>query len=168
MKLLITTSRRPSRRTRSFVRDLALLFNAERITRGKSSIDDLLSELVNGSKLLVIDTKKGNPSRIRVYDRNGLLKIYILRSVKLLREIKGLKKVSFSKIPVLAEDDFSKNFAELFNLSKAISKNGLHIEFLVPEEKDLSIYREFTIKDGLNIIAKLFLLKEWNDKISSS
>lgn len=85
MKLLITTSRRPSRRTRSFIKDLALIFGGIKFNRGKYSLEELISRLRDEDRLIVVDTKKGNPSRMRIYGKHGLLKTYLIRKVKLLR-----------------------------------------------------------------------------------
>lgn len=68
--ILITTSRRPSPRTRSLCNDLAwLLPDSFRINRGNASSDELLVlASVKGAKtLIVIDSKMGNPSAISLY-----------------------------------------------------------------------------------------------------
>jgi len=63
--MLITTSRRPSRRTRSFIRDLfRVIPGSKRVNRGKSNISDLcLKALREGlNRVLIVETKYGNPS----------------------------------------------------------------------------------------------------------
>ncbi|MEZ0290272.1 MAG: hypothetical protein ABWJ42_04205 [Sulfolobales archaeon] len=67
--ILITTSRRTTRRTNSFVKELWRLIPSDRLTRGKLSIKGLAAEaLIRGiNKFLVINTLKGNPSSIDLY-----------------------------------------------------------------------------------------------------
>jgi len=68
--ILVTTSRRPSRRTRSFAKDLSkLIFSTYKINRGKLSLKGLLAEalLHKADKILIIETFKGNPGKISLY-----------------------------------------------------------------------------------------------------
>ena len=82
--MVITTSRKPSQRTRSFVNDLARILNAKILTRGKTPLKDILNEY---SKLIVVEEYKGNPGKIKFYDVNRNKIISILISAKLLREV---------------------------------------------------------------------------------
>ena len=62
----ITTSRKPGIRVRAFVKDIAFLFNAQYITRGKNSISDLIADArYNGvDKIIIITEKNGNPYQL--------------------------------------------------------------------------------------------------------
>jgi U3 small nucleolar ribonucleoprotein protein IMP4 len=95
--LLITTSHKPSPRTRSFVKDLAsILPDAIVVTRGKKTLSELAIESHrNRAKyFMVIGEKRGNPSLIRIYTINytGRIPIHqhiasiVLRGVTLSRE----------------------------------------------------------------------------------
>ncbi len=95
IRILITTSRRPTRRIRSLVKDLvAILPGAERITRGHLSLDELASEayLRGADRVLIIYGKKGNPSLIKIYKTtpNGLEAVtsLIIKGLSLSREIR--------------------------------------------------------------------------------
>ncbi len=99
MTLLITTSRNPSRRTRSFVKDLASVIKGSiKVNRGKKTLDDLLHLVRSyGSQgLIMVLERRGNPSALSYYvDDNVKLKrvmIIKLASVKLLREIRGAQR----------------------------------------------------------------------------
>lgn len=89
-KIVICTSRRPSPRTRSFVKDLANAFSGDRITRGKSSLEELLTLSVESGydKIIIVDTRYGNPGRLRIYDVRSkeLAAIIVLKGVTLTRE----------------------------------------------------------------------------------
>ena len=91
MKNYITTSRKPGRRVRTFAKDIAFLFNAEYITRGKTSISDLIANArYNGKRfVLIVSEKDGNPKQLLVLEVNDktwewkepyLLKVLATRS----------------------------------------------------------------------------------------
>jgi U3 small nucleolar ribonucleoprotein protein IMP4 len=71
--MLITTSRKPSQRTRSFSRSLERVLNSKYINRGKMSIRDVLirSSQLGFDNTAVISEMKGNPSRIEIYGPKG-------------------------------------------------------------------------------------------------
>ncbi|MEM0240138.1 MAG: hypothetical protein QXP29_01580 [Candidatus Nezhaarchaeales archaeon] len=80
---------------RTFGRDLAhALINGYYVTRGKKRIIDLkgLALSLNASRLIVIQARKGNPSKLDFYDvtsRNvPLLGSLLISGVKLVREQK--------------------------------------------------------------------------------
>lgn len=69
-KFVLTTSRKPSQRTRSFVRDLVRVIPwSFHFTRGSCSLNDLADELSSLGiiRLMTVHEKKGNPSLIKFY-----------------------------------------------------------------------------------------------------
>ncbi len=92
--LIITTSREPSRRTRSFLKDLVQTIPASiRFNRGKMTLQDLasLARRKGAYGVLIILERKANPSALLYaepkpegLERKALLKIW---SVSLTREI---------------------------------------------------------------------------------
>ncbi|MEM3923121.1 MAG: hypothetical protein QXZ48_02360 [Zestosphaera sp.] len=113
--LLITTSREPSRRTRSFVNDLVRVVpNSIKFNRGKATYEDLaaITKHYSSHGVLMVLEKKGNPSALTYLvpgDTTNLVKKYLMlmSSLKLLREIRGhqipynVKKLvlNFSRVP---------------------------------------------------------------------
>jgi len=93
-RILVTTSRRPSRRTRSFVKDLASVIpGGVRLTRGHLSYKELAVEAVtmNADRIIIIGERRGNPSILRIYKPLGVsglknIVTLIIRGVKLSRE----------------------------------------------------------------------------------
>lgn len=71
--MLITTSRKPSQRTRSFCKSLNRVLKSEYTNRGKMSIRDVLlkSSESGFNKTAIISETKGNPSKIDFYDKKG-------------------------------------------------------------------------------------------------
>ncbi|MCC6022808.1 MAG: hypothetical protein QXH99_05595 [Sulfolobales archaeon] len=99
MVLIITTSRNPSRRSRSFIKDLvAVVPTYVRVNRGKKTLDDLINIMYtyNSNGVVILYERKGNPSALVYYvnignklQRRILIK---LGSIKLCREIKGFQR----------------------------------------------------------------------------
>ena len=71
--MLITTSRKPSTKTRQLCKALSRVFSAECINRGKMSMRDVF--LKTSSKgyetTLIINDSQGNPSKITFYGNQG-------------------------------------------------------------------------------------------------
>jgi U3 small nucleolar ribonucleoprotein protein IMP4 len=84
--MIITTSRKPSQRTRSFVNDLARALNIKVLSRGKTPLNSILEEY---KKLILVEEYKGNPGKIKLYDTNKNIIISMLISAKLQREVCG-------------------------------------------------------------------------------
>ncbi|ADV65606.1 Brix domain-containing protein [Desulfurococcus mucosus] len=102
--ILVTTSHRPSQRTRSFTKDLSSVFpNSVRVTRGKKTIDDLVTEAYRSrvSFILVVGEKRGNPSLLNIYrvdsavlpPRAVEMAVILLKGVRLSREIPDSQRV---------------------------------------------------------------------------
>ncbi len=91
--ILITTSRKPGRRTRSFCKDLQrALPGSKYVNRGKGSVWDIVERALSQGffRVLIVGETKGNPSIIRSIEvgrepRWGI-QVYI-SGVKLCREI---------------------------------------------------------------------------------
>jgi len=99
MVLIITTSRNPSRRSRSFIKDLvAVVPTYIRVNRGKKTLDDLINIMYayNSNGVLILYERKGNPSALVYYVNigNKLQKKLLIKlsSIKLCREVKGFQK----------------------------------------------------------------------------
>jgi U3 small nucleolar ribonucleoprotein protein IMP4 len=71
--MLITTSRKPSPRTRTFAKSLERVLNSRYVNRGKMSLRDafIKSRDLSFNKTAVISEIKGNPSRIDFYGSEG-------------------------------------------------------------------------------------------------
>ena len=86
--ILVTTSRKPSPRTRTFSRDFAQALGAEYFTRGKANLRQVFSLLRDeGDVLVMIKERRGNPSLIEVYRRGERVLALKLARAMLNREI---------------------------------------------------------------------------------
>ncbi|WNY24639.1 hypothetical protein [Methanolapillus millepedarum] len=79
--MLLTSSRKPSQKTKILCKKLALFFDAAYMTRGKMSFSDVL-ENGSGGILLVVGEFHGNPGSLSFYDESGktFLSVYISES----------------------------------------------------------------------------------------
>jgi U3 small nucleolar ribonucleoprotein protein IMP4 len=76
--MLITSSRKPSAKTRILCKQMASFLNCDYINRGKKGIGEVLY-LAEGEPLLVVGEYHGNPGSITVFDGEGecLLSIHV-------------------------------------------------------------------------------------------
>lgn len=103
VRAIITTSREPSRRTRSLTKELALLSRRViLLNRGKRTLPELFeAAMASGASILcVVNEKRANPSLLRIYNvgadlLSGAFHRYslFLVGVKLSREGGSLKSV---------------------------------------------------------------------------
>jgi len=137
MCFLITTSRRPTRRTRSFCKELQrVLPNAIRVNRGKMSLIDVALRALeyNVDRVILVSVFKGNPGRIRFFSVSSDSFVEIpplinILGVKLLREFRRgrfIKVSSLIVVPVDREDEllnFSSFLADALKAKVVFSPN---------------------------------------------
>ncbi len=70
--MLLSTCRKPSRKTRAFSRALVAYLEAHYLSRGKRSLSELF-ELAseNDGRLVLVEERTGNPTKLNVY-RDGV------------------------------------------------------------------------------------------------
>jgi U3 small nucleolar ribonucleoprotein protein IMP4 len=127
-KFVLTTSRKPSQRTRSFIRDLVRVIPwSFHFTRGSCSLNDLANELavLGISRILIVHEKKGNPSLVKFYklDEGKLMeRDYRLRikGISLARELRRGRTVftADSKLQVInqSQSDFGEQLYTMLSL----------------------------------------------------
>ncbi len=126
MPILITTSRRPSRRTRTFAKELVRVIpNSIKINRGKMSLDDLKEYMIRRgyTRLIIINTKKGNPSQLIFYvlDYEGLKRVLIFNirglSLQIDKKIKRYVRYIRDVIDLTREnEDLKETFIEFLSI----------------------------------------------------
>ena len=141
-KILVTTSHRPTQRVRSFIKDLAsVLPEAIKLNRGKSSLRDLYYDAMayGATRIVIVTVWKGNPGKMLVYQPLEppdvglkLIASYLIRGVKLRREVPGSKKLQSTT--KLAIDLTSINSERLRMLADTISRSFLARMVFDPDE----------------------------------
>jgi len=86
--MLISTSRKPSQKTRKFCKNLAHATGSESVNRGKMNMRELLLKALelNQYNLAIVNEIKGNPSKITFYSNKGEILLTILVGVTLDNE----------------------------------------------------------------------------------
>jgi len=68
--MLITSSRKPSAKTRILCKQLASFVNCEYVNRGKMSMHEVL-HLADGEPFLIVGEYHGNPGSLAIFDAQG-------------------------------------------------------------------------------------------------
>ncbi len=158
--ILITTTRRPSRRTRSFVRDLFhVIPNAVRRNRGKMSLEDVnqLALELGLKRIMIVGTSKGNPSSISFYEASpsGIkpISIIFLQGVSLRRELTNKRAPSSKSLCISYSSPDLSHIAQLM-----VESFGESEPFFVQELGDLKVlYPEYDVSIHLSPYEGLIL-----------
>jgi U3 small nucleolar ribonucleoprotein protein IMP4 len=86
--MLISTSRKPSQKTRKFCKNFARVTGSTSVNRGKMNMRELLLKAleVDEYNLAIVNEIKGNPSRISFFSNKGELLLTILVGVTVENE----------------------------------------------------------------------------------
>lgn len=132
--LLITTSRKPSQRTRSFTKDLASnLPDTVRLNRGRKTLVELSLECFRyrAKYLFIIGEKKGNPSIIRIYRLDKTIEYPVLKQIAL---------INISSVKLSRESYSGRIYNPVYirvNYDKCLTNNCFYLADLI-----INIYRE--------------------------
>ncbi|MEM0285799.1 MAG: hypothetical protein QXW34_01470, partial [Candidatus Methanomethyliaceae archaeon] len=125
MKVLISTSLRPTPRIRTFCKDLASTSSIfQYITRGKMNLPTLFSQALtlNANKIWLINSRHGNPGIIffHVYEKSEFKNIgsIIIKGVSLKRELKNIAPKSKKNQYILISPPEYEELYELYLLIK--------------------------------------------------
>jgi U3 small nucleolar ribonucleoprotein protein IMP4 len=115
--MILTTSRKPSQRTRSFARDLERTLNLPYVQRGKLSLKEVFEI---DKHVLLIGEFKANPGTLVVYDVENEKRLSSFISVKLQREICGEKIYNDDGIRIriskeLKDDEEFQKYYEIYD-----------------------------------------------------
>lgn len=160
--MLITTSRKPSQRTRSFGRALERVLPSRYLNRGKMSLREvfLKAKELDFDSLIVISERKGNPSRLDFFTGNEEPEAYILISTD-LSPPSG--KIQIENLSLHCEEtalsDFLSNFLKI-QLVKENSKDNSNLIWIKRTDQTQRIVMEFYDNKG-NLIRPRIYLKDW-------
>ena len=98
--ILLTTSRRPTGRIRTFCRDLVnSIPDVVRVNRGKMSLDGVAEKAieVEADKVILVDRWHGGPGRINLYrlgstGLDSVPPLMLIKRIRLRREFENVKK----------------------------------------------------------------------------
>lgn len=159
--MLITTSRKPSSRTRSFCQDMSHVLNAKYVNRGKMSFREVLlkSATLGFQETAVVSQIKGNPSKIEIYNESGDLLLFLKITVSLLN-LKG--KINSDAISIRCEIEELKD--PLMDILKIPEENSnKNLIWVKTGEGENKAIIEFYDKEG-SIRDPRIYVKNWRFK----
>ena len=126
--MLISTSRKPSQKTRKFCKNLAHSTDSTSVNRGKMNMRELLLRALDEDEvnLAIVNEIKGNPSRITFYSNKGDVLLSILISVTTTNE---RLNISPSQLKIVSEVQKLNCLSDVlgFELVDKADENYIHI-----------------------------------------
>ena len=126
--MLISTSRKPSQKTRKFCKNFAHSTDSTSVNRGKMNMRDLLLKALAEDEvnLAVVNEIKGNPSKITFYSNKGDILLTILISVTTTNE---RLNISPSQLKIVSEVQELNCLSDIlgFELVDNAEDNYIHI-----------------------------------------
>ena len=143
--MLISTSRKPSQKTRKFCKNFAHATDSTSVNRGKMNMRELLLRALDEDEvnLAIVNEIKGNPSRITFYSNKGEELLIVLISAGLSNE---RLHIAPSKLKVVSDVQDLNCLSDIlgFELVDNAEDNYIHIS----EDDDLIARINFINKFG--------------------
>ncbi len=133
--MLISTSRKPSQKTRKFCKNLSHTLNYNYTNRGKSSIHDLLVKCkqLDENGLILVYEIKGNPSKITFLDNIGNEEFNIQISAEINNTRLNIKP---SELKIKSEYPKLNPLIKLLNLPETKDAKENYLHFRLPKETE--------------------------------
>ena len=148
--MLISTSRKPSQKTRKFCKTLARTTDSTSVNRGKMNMRELLLKAleVDEVNLAIVNEIKGNPSKITFYSNKGEVLLVLLISITM----DNTEKLNMAPSQLKIVSSF-----ERLNVLSDI----LDIELVDRAEDNFII-----ISRDENLVAKINFINKFGDKLN--
>lgn len=130
--MLISTSRKPSSKTRAFCKNLSHALDCDYINRGKMSMRELqLKSAETGcDSIALVYEMKGNPSKITFFSNNGEELLVIIGSVSTTNQRLHIKTAELSFGSDIPELDILKDIFPISKSDNNSRKNHIYVEKL--------------------------------------
>lgn len=160
--MLITTSRKPSQRTRSFCKSLIRVLNSRYINRGKMSLRDVLikSSEMGFDKTAVVSQMKGNPSRIDFHKEDGELILSLDITVGLDNNSGSKTRVNLKDLKFYSELEEMEGLRDILNIPSLSKGSEFKNLMLIKGSDENKATIEFYAADGSLTDPKIFI-KGW-------
>ena len=153
--MFITTSRKPSSKTRTFCQSLSRVLNAAYTNRGKMSFRDVLIKASGFKIIAVVSQVKGNPSRIEFYNQKGeiLLTLYITAAIL---NLKG--RINPDKTVLRCEiDELKQKLLDILEINEDQGSSNENIIWVKKGEGDIKAIFEFYGSAGSMVNPKIYV-----------
>lgn len=125
--MLISTSRKPSQKTRKFCKNFSHATVSSYVNRGKMNMRELLLKALELGEvnIAVVHEIKGNPSRITFYSNKGEVLLVLLINVTLTNE---RLHISPKNLTVVSKVEKLNSLAEIFTFPLVEEDNANYIK----------------------------------------
>ena len=143
--MLISTSRKPSQKTRKFCKNLARATDSTSVNRGKMNMRELLLKALELDEfnLAIVNEIKGNPSKITFYSNKGEVLLVILISASIENETLNIAP---SKLKIVSEVERLNALSEILDIELVDKAEDNYI--LISNSDDLVARINFINKFG--------------------
>jgi U3 small nucleolar ribonucleoprotein protein IMP4 len=126
--MILTSSRKPSQKTRTFCKNLSHALGHKYINRGKMSLRDLSLKGLEENKqtIAIIYEIKGNPSRISFFSVKGKIKLELNISADITKNRLNIKTKELSIKCDKKELEFISNILDI-KINQNPTNNYIHI-----------------------------------------
>ena len=147
--MLISTSRKPSQKTRKFCKNLAHVTGFTSVNRGKMNMRELLLKAleVDEYNLAIVNEIKGNPSRISFYSNKGELLLTLLIGATIENE---KMNIAPSQLKIVSEVDELNVLGEIFDFDLVDKAEDNYILISKSDDSSARIYFINKFGDRLN------------------
>ena len=148
--MLISTSRKPSQKTRKFCKTLARTTDSTSVNRGKMNMRELLLKALELDEinLAIVNEIKGNPSKITFYSNKGEVLLVLLISISMDNNEK--LNIAPSQLKIVSSFDNLNVLSDIFDME------------LVDRAEDNFII----ISRHENLIAKINFVNKFGEKLN--
>lgn len=148
--MLISTSRKPSQKTRKFCKTLARTTDSTSVNRGKMNMRELLLKALELDEinLAIVNEIKGNPSKITFYSNKGEVLLVLLISISMDNNEK--LNIAPSQLKIVSSFDKLNVLSDIFDME------------LVDRAEDNFII----ISRHENLIAKINFVNKFGEKLN--
>ena len=135
--MLISTSRKPSQKTRKFCKNLAHATGSRSVNRGKMNMRELLLKAleVDEFNLAIVNEIKGNPSKITFYSNKGEVLLIILIGATLDNDKMNIAPSQLKIVSEVKKLNVLKDILDLDLVDKAEDN------YILVSESDVSVAR---------------------------
>ena len=148
--MLISTSRKPSQKTRKFCKNLAHATGFHSVNRGKMNMRELLLKALELDEvnLAVVNETKGNPSKITFYSNKGEVLLVLIITISMDNNEK--LNMAPSQLKMVSNIDRLNVLKDILNLELVDSAQDNYI--LISQDE--------------NLVAKINFINKFGDKLN--
>ncbi|MBF4469510.1 MAG: ribonucleotide-diphosphate reductase subunit beta [Methanobrevibacter arboriphilus] len=149
--MLISTSRKPSSKTRAFCKNLSHALDTDYVNRGKMSMRELQlkSNSLGLDNIVLVYEMKGNPSKITFFSNDGEELLVILGSVNTTNQRLHIKTSELSFKSEIPELDVLSDIFPINDSNDNYNENHIYVEKLEDYDDEYDDIEDFNKRIGI-------------------